>query len=132
MTERTRGLGRKKTREEIGKGNQMTALRFQTGGRHQTSPASLQGELVKHQLSEQRHDSSTSVDAVTHALPALVHRGRDTTTDQEVEPGPRNRTTKEELKATHVPTVDATPTEGLRVQLWGRNVGPVGGKATTL
>ena len=29
-TERSRGLGRK-TREEIGKGNQMTALRFQTG-----------------------------------------------------------------------------------------------------
>ena len=34
---------RKKTREEIGKGNQMTALRFQTGGKHQTSPASLWG-----------------------------------------------------------------------------------------
>ena len=33
----------KKTRQEIGKGNQMTALRFQTGGRHQTSPASLGG-----------------------------------------------------------------------------------------
>ena len=31
MTERARGLGRK-TREETGKGNQMTALRFQTGG----------------------------------------------------------------------------------------------------
>ena len=30
-TERTRGLGRK-MREEIGKGNQMMALRFQTGG----------------------------------------------------------------------------------------------------
>ena len=27
----------KKTREEIGKGNQMTALKFQTGGWHQTS-----------------------------------------------------------------------------------------------
>ena len=33
----------KNTREEIGKGNQMTALRFQTGERHQTSPASLRG-----------------------------------------------------------------------------------------
>ena len=32
-----------KTREEIGKGNQMTALRFHTGKGHQTSPASLQG-----------------------------------------------------------------------------------------
>ena len=38
--ERVTGLGRR-TREEIAKWNQMTALRFQTGGR-QTSPASLQ------------------------------------------------------------------------------------------
>ena len=36
------GLGRK-TREEIVKWNQMRALRFHTGGRHQTSLASLQG-----------------------------------------------------------------------------------------
>ena len=42
-TERVTGLGRR-TRKEIAKWNQMTALRFQTGGRHQTSPASLQGE----------------------------------------------------------------------------------------
>ena len=35
-TERVTGLGRR-TREEIAKWNQMTALRFQTGGRHQTS-----------------------------------------------------------------------------------------------
>ena len=42
-TERVTGLGRR-TREEIAKWNQMTALRFQTGGRHQTSPASLRGE----------------------------------------------------------------------------------------
>ena len=41
-TERVTGLGRR-TREEIEKWNQMTALRFQTGGRHQTSPASLRG-----------------------------------------------------------------------------------------
>ena len=41
-TERVTGLGRR-TREEIAKWNQMTALRFQTGGRHQTSTASLQG-----------------------------------------------------------------------------------------
>ena len=40
--ERVTGLGRR-TREEIAKWNQMTALRFQTGGRHQTSPASLWG-----------------------------------------------------------------------------------------
>ena len=41
-TERVTGLGRG-TREEIAKWNQMTALRFQTGGRHQTSPDSLRG-----------------------------------------------------------------------------------------
>ena len=41
-TERVLGLG-SKTSEEIAKWNQMTALRFQTGGRHQTSPASLRG-----------------------------------------------------------------------------------------
>ena len=41
-TERVTGLGRR-TREEIAKWNQMTALRFQTGGRHQTFPASLRG-----------------------------------------------------------------------------------------
>ena len=38
-TERITGLGRR-TREDIAKRNKMTALRFQTGGRHQTSPAS--------------------------------------------------------------------------------------------
>ena len=46
-TERARRLGRKKTREEIGKGNQMTGLRFQTGERHQASPASLRGAQGK-------------------------------------------------------------------------------------
>ena len=52
-TERARGLGRKKTRE-IGKGNQMTALRFQTRGRHQTSTASLPGcELETGHLTHQ-------------------------------------------------------------------------------
>ena len=39
-TERVTGLGRK-TREEIVKWNQMTALRFQTGGRCRTFLASL-------------------------------------------------------------------------------------------
>ena len=39
-----------KTREEIGKGNQMTALRFQTGGTHQTSPASLRGDRQKERM----------------------------------------------------------------------------------
>ena len=41
-TERARGLGRK-TSEKIGKGNQITALRFQTGERHQISSASQRG-----------------------------------------------------------------------------------------
>ena len=41
-TETVIGLGRR-TREEIAKWNQMTALRVQSGGRHQTSPASLRG-----------------------------------------------------------------------------------------
>ena len=42
----SRGLGRK-TKEEIGKWNQMTALRFQTGEeKHQISPASLQGNSL--------------------------------------------------------------------------------------
>ena len=43
-TERVTGLSRR-TREEIAKWSQMTALRFHTGGRHQTSPASLWGFL---------------------------------------------------------------------------------------
>ena len=45
-TERVTGLGRR-TREETAKWNQMTAVRFQTGGRHQTSPASLRGCLKR-------------------------------------------------------------------------------------
>ena len=43
-TEKVLRLGRR-TREEIVKWNKMTALRFQTGGRHQTSPASLRGDI---------------------------------------------------------------------------------------
>ena len=42
-TVRVTGLGRR-TREVIAKWNQMTALRFQTGGRHQTFPAFLRGD----------------------------------------------------------------------------------------
>ena len=44
-TERARGLGRQNKRGDR-KGNQMTALRFQTGGRHQTTPASLRGTNI--------------------------------------------------------------------------------------
>ena len=39
-TKKLTGLGRR-TREEIAKWNQMTALRFQTGRRHHTFLASL-------------------------------------------------------------------------------------------
>ena len=57
-TERVIGLGRR-TREEIVNWNQMTALRFQTGGRHPTSPASLreldtgtaQGKMLRNHIS---------------------------------------------------------------------------------
>ena len=45
-TERVIQLGRR-TREEILKWNRMTALRFQTGGSHQTSPASLRGSGLR-------------------------------------------------------------------------------------
>ena len=45
-TERVPELGRR-TREEIVKWNQMTALRSQTEGRHQRSPASLRGETAE-------------------------------------------------------------------------------------
>ena len=50
-TERVTGLGRR-TREEMVKWNQMTALRFQTGGRHRTSPASLRGPAKQSALLE--------------------------------------------------------------------------------
>ena len=43
-TESVLGLGRR-TREEIVKWNQMTALGFETGDRHQTFPASLRGQI---------------------------------------------------------------------------------------
>ena len=52
-TERVAELGRR-TREEIVKWNQMTALRFQTGERHQTSPASIRG-VARTQVCHHRH-----------------------------------------------------------------------------
>ena len=48
----------RRTREEIAKWNQTTALRSQTGGRHQTSPASLWGG--KEEVSSQRVPAATS------------------------------------------------------------------------
>ena len=48
-TERIIGLGRR-TREEIVKWNQMTALRYQTGGRHPTSLVSLWGERARERI----------------------------------------------------------------------------------
>ena len=46
-TERVTALGRRR-REEIVKWDQMTALRFKTGGRHPTSPAFLRGTTLGH------------------------------------------------------------------------------------
>ena len=62
-TERVTGLGRR-TREEIAKWNQMTALRFLTGGRHQTSPASLRGceqNIHKHRTQNPRRTSPLGI-----------------------------------------------------------------------
>ena len=60
-TESVTGLGRR-TREEIAKWNQMTSLRFQTGWRHQTSPASLRGtgEEESEIVSENDGNAATS------------------------------------------------------------------------
>ena len=74
-TERVTGLGRR-TREEIAKWNQMTALRFQTGGRHQTSPASLWGSycqafLLTHWLFYSAHFPPATKNAVCQ-LPSVV------------------------------------------------------------
>ena len=80
--ERVTGLGRR-TREEIAKWNQMTALRFQTGGRHQTSPVSLRGASCinivfdhKAQGSRQFFDLlflSTSTNSLTSKLDISIH-----------------------------------------------------------
>ena len=68
-TERVAGLGRR-TREEIAKWNQMTALRFQTGARHQTSPASLRRTHWGNQ-----EKSSYSIFYTKSTLYAMLHQG---------------------------------------------------------
>ena len=55
-TRRATGLGRR-TRKEIVKQNQVKALRFQTGGKRQTSPASLQGALGRHHTNKKGHNN---------------------------------------------------------------------------
>ena len=57
-----------KTREEIGKGNQMTALRFQTGGRHHTSLAYLRGICMEENIKEAMADirPAATVDSMLH------------------------------------------------------------------
>ena len=67
-TERVTGLSRK-TREEKVKWNQMTAPRFQTRGRHQTSPASLWGHMDR--LMEGQRDKLNP----THTPQSLCYRG---------------------------------------------------------
>ena len=68
--ERVTGLGRK-TREEIAKWNQMTTLRFQTGGRHQTSPASLRGCHVNELLNKDHPFSVGCAVSVTDDVDCL-------------------------------------------------------------
>ena len=59
-----------KTREEIGRGNQMTALTFQTGGRHQTSsPPFGAREREREREREFKHWFTTSF---LQPLPYLV------------------------------------------------------------
>ena len=65
-TGRVTGLGRR-IREEIAKWNQMTALRFQTWGRHQTSPASLRGAPGKNWCIRQTFNEGAGL-PVTHSL----------------------------------------------------------------
>ena len=55
-TERAAGVGRR-TKEEKVKWNQMTAPKFQTGGRHQTSPASLQSLQQKRQANAGKYEA---------------------------------------------------------------------------
>ena len=55
-TRRATGLGRR-TRKEKVKQNQVKALRFQTGGKRQTSPASLQGALDRHHTNKMGHNN---------------------------------------------------------------------------
>ena len=63
-TERTVRVGRR-TREETVKWNQMTALRFQTGGRHQTTLTSFWGTWLKVLVS---HKAYTAISWPTQDL----------------------------------------------------------------
>ena len=66
-TERVIGLGRR-TGEETVKWNQMTALRFQTGGRHQISPASLRGlKRLKEKKKERERQFFSLYERLKHA-----------------------------------------------------------------
>ena len=60
----------KKATGEIGKGNQMTALRFQTGERHHRPP--IEGHAIPRQEQKQKLDVDKSVDKITvHVGPRL-------------------------------------------------------------
>ena len=80
-TERVTGIDRR-TREEIAKWNQMTALRFQTGGRHQTSLASLRGaksarpqQNLHHDACEVVYISLTCASALTGTKKSIQQHG---------------------------------------------------------
>ena len=70
-TEQVTGLGRR-TEEEIANWNQMTALRFQTGRRHQTSPASLResynrGRLEKEKIEDEEEKEDEAEEEQSYA-----------------------------------------------------------------
>ena len=64
----------------------MTALRFQTGGRHQTSPASLRGEaeslpVLKEEVEEAVHSLKAGKSPEVDNIPSeLLKNGSEATT----------------------------------------------------
>ena len=78
-TERVIGLGRR-TREEIVKRNQTTALRFQTGGRRQTSPTSLRGEEEE---KEEEEDVSSWILTFSSSTQGHLRRKREKGEEEE-------------------------------------------------
>ena len=76
--EKTEGAmgARRRTREEVVKWNQTTALRFQTRGRHQTSPASLRGSLWIDSQKSDRYwtDGQNTALSCTTTRPMEIHQ----------------------------------------------------------
>ena len=70
QTERVTGLGRR-TGEEIAKWNQVTARRFQTGGRHQISLTSLRGPTTEDSLPEINHARKKKYTNIFKIIPSV-------------------------------------------------------------